>query len=120
MSRKPQNQHDVAGNALASAQNYARAMVRHGETIEYMERICDNYFDDDIEVDSLRVRAPRERAGEWLVIVKAWHGNKPMVAFHSALSFAEALIGTINRMRNKSLKWKEDEYASKGQGTGQS
>lgn len=118
MSRRKKNLYDVPGNAVASAQNYARAMIRHGEAIEYMERICDNYFEEDIEVDSLRVRAPREEGGEWLTIVKAWHGDKPMVAFHSAMSFAEALVGTLNRMKNKTLRWKDDEHARKSEEEG--
>lgn len=63
-----------------------------------------------VYIYQIKLRAPTEARPEWFVIVSADVDGKAMVAFHSAPSFRDALVGMINRFGNGSLKWKEDQY----------
>lgn len=54
---------------------------------------------------------PDDEAGV-LVVLKGYLGQVEMVAFHRADTVSEAISSTGNRLRNGSLKWKEDQYAA--------
>lgn len=43
-----------------------------------------------------------------LVILKGYLGNQDMVAFHRDENYAAAVTSVGNRLRNGSLRWKED------------
>ena len=47
-----------------------------------------------------------------LVIAKGFLGNDWQVAFHRADTVSEAVAGLGNRLRNGTLKWRQDEYAN--------
>lgn len=47
-----------------------------------------------------------------LIVLRGYLGSEAQVAFHRAGSVSEAVSGAGNRLRNGSLKWRLDEYAT--------
>lgn len=89
--------------------------ARQGKAITrlggYMERSL--YREDGLL--SLRVRAPRDQGDDYLVVVRALDADgRPVVAFHGASTFVDALVGLSNRMANGTLKWKADRFSEDG------
>lgn len=119
MKRGRKGEVEVPGDAVASAAAFERQLVRYGKALYDFERAVWKYEEDDIYIDSIRFRSPAGPDGEVLAIVKAYAGNAPVIAFHSGTPFAECVFGTITRMTNKSLKWREDKYANQGNDPGQ-
>lgn len=101
------------GSALGSQLAYQKALVRFAEKVNLYEASLEHLFEDDIIVTGLSIRHPLDEGEEYLITVRAIIGGAPMVAFHAGASMFEVLEGLVNRMRNKSLKWKGDAYAKK-------
>lgn len=84
---------------------------RLGRTFAILERICLGATWASVELVALRLKFPADENGECLVVLTGYDGNgAPVVAFHTAVSATEAVVGAINRFQNGTLKWKEDEY----------
>lgn len=64
-----------------------------------------------MNIREVRIRGPREEGGQVLCIIKAEDEHGRFVAFHAADSAVEAVRGTLERVENGSLKWKEDVWA---------
>jgi hypothetical protein len=101
------------GNAIESQAAYVRGLVRNAEAVLLFERVADRMFEEDTEITGISIRMPTLDKGEYLMIVRAREGNRQIVAFHSAPTLFELVAGTVQRLQNKSLKWKDDEYAGK-------
>lgn len=101
---------DLPGNSLQSVANYQRRMIRLGETLMRIEPVLESLFDEDVELRSVTVKFPTEETGDYFVIARAYEKGKPVVAFHAAQTFAEAVEGWANRLKNRSLRWKADMY----------
>lgn len=102
---------DERGNSMASAQAYQRMLVRQGETLIRFEKVWDDYEQEACELTQLRVIFPGIVGGEYRVVLKATMNGEKFVAFHNAPTLLEALVGLVNRLENRSLKFKEDQYA---------
>lgn len=102
---------DTPGNAMMSALEYQRQMIRSQEQLIRCDRILERLFDDDVEVLGMSIRLPQEDAGDYLVTVRARKGNNKVVAFHAANTLAEVLRGVLAKLENRSIRWKEDNYA---------
>lgn len=50
------------------------------------------------------------REGDVLLILKKWHGKKPMIAFVGAYNLEQALQRAVYQLQHKELKWKLDEW----------
>jgi hypothetical protein len=48
---------------------------------------------------------------EYLIVVQAAKDGERVVAFQSAPTLAEAFEGLFNRLENRSIRWRADEYA---------
>lgn len=104
------------GDAIGSQQQYLRHLVKIGEALTGFERVLDMLADQDEWVYSIRAKLADEDNRETLIIVKAMVGGSPVVGFHSAEGFGEAVRGTIARLSNRTMKWKEDEYEAQNRG----
>lgn len=102
---------DIPGNAMGSVLAYQRALMRLGEKLNEYERTLESLFDDDIIVNSMSIRHPMDEGEEYLVTVRVVRGGESLVGFHAASTLSESLEGLLNRLRNKSMKWKADKYA---------
>ena len=82
-----------------------------GETLISADSRFEALDENDCTVMAIRIRFPGHEKDDFLVTTKAAIEGKQMVAFHGADTFQEALVGTLNRLYNKSMQWKEDQYA---------
>jgi hypothetical protein len=95
----------------AAEQAYNLAAIR---TYQNMLRLWDMPGDmlyQDGLIYEIRIRKPKERGGETLVVIKAADGLKKWVAFHSGSDVNIALSGALARLASQTLKWREDQYA---------
>lgn len=107
----PVQYEEVPGNALGSQLAYQKALIRFAEKLNSYEAALQYLFDDDILVTNMTIRHPMDEGEEYLVTLRAIIGGRAKVAFHAGASMFELLEGLVNRMRRKSLKWKDDQYA---------
>ena len=61
---------------------------------------------------SFTVRCDPDDEKGVLLVLKGYIGSKWYVAFHGDTTITMAMSGAGNRLRNGSLKWKEDDYAN--------
>lgn len=108
----PVKYEDVPGSAMGSQLAYEKALIRFAEKINLYEATLEHLFDDDIIITGMTIRHPLDTGEDYLVTLRAVIAGEAKVAFHDGASLLEALEGLVNRMRNKSLKWKADKYAS--------
>jgi len=102
-------EHD--GQALAAARSYAAEMVRIGEAVSGFEHLLDRLDEANIMIASVRVKVPLGDEVDYLIIVRARQEGRGVVGFHAGTTLRETLVGTIARLSNGSMKWKDDEYA---------
>lgn len=101
---------DVPGSAIGSHAAYARQMIRQAETLLGMEDVLDHLFEEDVQLRSISIRCPEDDRPEYMAVVRVfWHGEK-QVAFHNAPTFLETMTGVVNRLKNRSLQFKDDKY----------
>jgi len=102
---------EVPGDAWGSQLNYQKALVRLAEKLIRFERLVDLRAEEEFFVMGMSIRIPQEEGEDYLITLRANAPTGQVVAFHAAASLREALEGLINRMSNKSLMWKADQYA---------
>lgn len=103
---------EVKGSSYMSAANYERALQRAGAKLYDFEPVVERLFDDAIEVRSMAVRLPQAEGGDYLVTIRAYKEGKAVVGFSSGSSLTETLVGVVNRLQNRTVKWKADQYGS--------
>lgn len=102
---------DERGNAVASAAAYQKSLVRQAETLWRFEKVWDDYEQEGVVLTQFRVIMPGIVGGEYRIVLKCEKEGAKFVAFHSASTLIETLVGLVNRLENRSLKFKEDQYA---------
>lgn len=102
---------DTPGNTLASQRSYEQSMVKVGQAVNRLDAYIDAYAEEDVFVSSMSIRVPQDIGDDVFITVRARVNDEAVVAFHGGATFAEALTGLINRFQNRSLRWKEDQYA---------
>lgn len=104
---------DVPGNAIASFGAVERHMQMTGAALEELprtfERLAELY---DTEVRGISIRVGEVVGDEWLLTLRADIEGRPHVTFHAATTPGELFRGLVARLRNGSVKWKEDSYAT--------
>lgn len=105
MSKKREN-HD--GNAAASAAAFTRQMVRVGEVLHRAEFTIDRDADEDLFLTHINIKVNPSGDGGYLAIIKAETPEGRVVAFHDAPTLAETIVGVLDRLSNRSLKFRED------------
>lgn len=98
------------GNAKASTLAYERQMVRMAQQFVRFDMMLERLFEDDIEVYGMSIKVPVSEGEDYFVVVRARVGNDRKVGFGNGASFAEALRGTLARIENGSMRWKDDQY----------
>jgi len=104
---------ELPGDARGSALAYQQQMVRLAQQFVRFEQIIERMFDENEEVYGMSIRVPTERGAEYLVTIRVRIDHTYKVGFSSASSFFEAVRGALARLENKSMRWKDDEYANK-------
>lgn len=101
---------DVPGNAMGSVAAYQKEMLRTAEIIQRVDELLQRLYEEGCDVTAFRVKAPDMTGMNWMVIGYATIDGASWVSFQAGDSFKEALVGWLNRLENRSLKWKLDEY----------
>lgn len=64
-----------------------------------------------VEPNGMSIRAPTVEKPEFFIVLRGIdEEGAPCVAFHSAFSLDEALVGLSARLMNGTLKWREDAF----------
>lgn len=84
---------------------------RTGETLIAFERAVEAADDDGLWLSGVSVRPPVEGRPEWMLVWRAVVDGRQMVAFTSGGLFHEAVRTGCEAWINRSLRWKEDQYA---------
>lgn len=84
--------------------NLADSVVRADGAIE-------RWGDEDVYIQSMTISTIWKGRDDYMVVVRANVGGQSKVAFHAAETFYEAVKGVCDRIVNKSLAWKDDQYA---------
>lgn len=90
---------------------FERECIRLAVNIRSYDTLMASLFEDDIIVTGTTIRHPLEEKEDYLITVRAIIAGEHFVAFHGAPTYHEATEGLINRLRNRTMKWKEDKYA---------
>lgn len=110
MSKKSLSNTDIPGNSVGSHAAYLRQMVRQAETLQDFERILERMFEEETYVTGISFRFPHDDRLEYLAVVRVDGHAGRQVGFHNAPTFLEVVTGTVERLKNNSLRFKEDEY----------
>jgi hypothetical protein len=104
------------GNTVRAQQVFDQQIQRLGLALGLLDHICSAGWTGEVELLNIKVRLGSPGGEETLVIVTGtWGDGTPVVAFHAAQSPSDAVAGCLNRIRNGTMKWREDQYAK---GTG--
>lgn len=91
---------------------FQKLMGRIADTLVRMNDKIDDYSDEDIYLRGMTIQTPWHGREDYLIILRATIGGQQVVAFSSGETFYEAVKVACERFINRTLKWKEDEYAS--------
>ena len=95
--------------------NHRRAAGRDitqdiGQAIGGLERTINRWSDEDMHLLSFTVSTPLKGRADYLIVARFTDGTSKKVAFSSGDTVYDALRTFANRMANKQLKLREDEY----------
>jgi len=66
-----------------------------------------------VEPYDVRIKHTPDGDEPLLLIVKAYNADgAPLVAFHAGRNVLDILAGAMRRMRNGTIKWRNDDYAN--------
>lgn len=105
-----QDKTEVRGNAIASAAMMAREMERIGVSLRQLEYELRSLAEEGVEVVRISIKPSYNSYEDTRLVIAARTENGAIVAFHGGTGIVEALVGLKNRINNRSLKWKEDQY----------
>lgn len=103
---------DVPGDAVASARAVTEYWFEVGRTIGDIDRFLDIGHVDQPELYEFRVKCDKSDPQGYLVVVKGLGEDGYVIAFHRGETVVEAMVGVARRLKNHTLKWKEDIYAN--------
>lgn len=104
---------EVDGNSVQSTLNYQNACLKAAEQILRFETVMETIKAEGGRLKGMSIKLPLNRDGEVLIVIRAAFGEEDFVAFSSGITLFETLRVTVARIQNKSIKWKEDQYAGK-------
>ena len=84
-------------------------VARVGDAVMYLALCVEDPPGGDRWLKEIRIKVRYGEEGDVLVVVKAEGSEGNQVAFHSGDRVDDVVIGLANRLRNGSLKWREDK-----------
>jgi len=89
-----------------------RLQRRMGATLMRAEVVFDRLFESEVELLRISVKVPTQQGEDYLAVVTAYENGSRVVGFHGAATFAECVEGCLNRLTNRSMKFRPDQYAA--------
>lgn len=104
-------QRDVNAN-YDKAHPLSEAMQKKlGLAVAILERCSVGEVYADYEVHTIRYKFANSALGDHLAVVTGTDGEgMAVVAFHTAQTVGELIVGVAARIQNGTLKWRVDEY----------
>lgn len=107
MTRKKSS--EVPGNARGSQALFDRELIRLGTVLLQGDHRFTAMAEEGMWIKAVKIQAPTDERAEWLVVVTVETESDAIVGFGNGDSFSSALTGTLQRIRNGSIKWQEDK-----------
>ena len=102
---------DVPGNTMQSQVAHDEFVFQLGQAWAKCVRAFAQLEADGLYVKRVSIKGTWSTNTDMLVIITAAGPEGPLVAFHNVDDVFGLWRGLGNRMRNGSLKWRDDEYA---------
>jgi hypothetical protein len=99
------------GKGADGSRLWAKEIERAGVTLKQANRLYSALEKSELYLKQVKFIVKDDEGNDWLVIVTADGTDGPVVSFHGASSFEDALRGLIARIDNGTLKWRPDEYS---------
>lgn len=103
---------DVPGDAVASARAVTEYWYSVGRALGDIDKFQETGHVDQPELYELRLRCDQSDPQGYLIIAKGVAEAGYVIAFHRGENVVEAIVGMSRRLKNHTLKWKEDQYAN--------
>jgi len=101
---------DVPGNVIATAAAHERFLTQLGAGWVGVVEGARSLAGHDVYIESMTIRGSIGEGGDLLIVIRAISDEGKVVAFHNVDDSTTMWVGLANRMRNGSIKWKEDQY----------
>ena len=98
--------------AIASDKRYERWSKTLATSMQHIELYAESVQEDKPTLVSFSVKCDADDEKGVLIVGRGYLGNDWYVCFQGGISVTDALTGFGNRLRNGSMKWKEDAYAN--------
>lgn len=82
-----------------------------GVSIGRIDMHLDKLEGDEIFFRGLSIKSPSESQGDFFVVARWYVGGDAKVSFHSAATLWECLKGFCDRVANRTMTFKDDQYA---------
>jgi hypothetical protein len=99
------------GNAMASQAEFERQMVRLATQLLRFEQVITRMDEGGTWITGLSIKVPGEDRADYLVVVRARTSAGSVVGFAGGDTLAEAIRVTCAKLENRSMRWREDQYA---------
>lgn len=101
------------GSAYKAQAAFDKHIYRVGSQILLFEHLQEQFYEQEGYIKAVRILPASPVRAEYLLVVSAFCEGGDKVAFQRGDSFADCIVGFLNRLKAGSLKWKDDEYANK-------
>lgn len=101
---------DVPGDAVATARQVTEYWYKIGQGVGDIDRYLSIGHADQPELYELRIKCDAADDQGYLVVAKGLGEDGYVVAFHRGETVVEAVTGVAARLKNHTLKWREDVY----------
>jgi hypothetical protein len=85
-------------------------LERAGGSLLVFEKRMESLAEEGIVLTGFSVRLPSEDKPDVFVVIRAATDTAKLVGFHGAPTLIEAIPGALERLYNRSIKWREDNY----------
>lgn len=92
---------------------YAREFSRYASRIGLVMMALDEMMDvkefEEMNIREIRVKQNSDGSPGVLVVVKAIEDGRLLVGFSQGMTTSEAVSSAVERIKNNSMKWKDDK-----------
>lgn len=83
-----------------------------GRAVSWLGLAMDGHREVDVQLAGFSVKAPVAERGEFFLVLRGLAADgTPVVSFTSATTLEECFRSVVARLKNGSLRWRDDEYA---------
>lgn len=94
---------------LKADADYVKEQVKASRAMSELNSMMDEGDFEDIRILEIRVKNGNDGDGSKLIIVKALVEGRAIIGFSSGLDMTSALRTALERIKNNSMKWRDDK-----------